>query len=249
VAILARDAETGKAIPGAEVHVSYPLEQPHFGPSVSSSTTRNDGVARIWSAPYSDDGMLMQVSALGYMAEEKVAPLKAVEAIEPAHLFEQVEQRPVNFVVDLYAEPRPKIELIVPNGFRGIIRAEERIDDRALCPPGKRVFSYRVSNTGEVRLEGPAMLRRAVFADADARYEDGTPLSSSAKLTDLGFWWLRADSGYQLFVVNTRIEYDSLCRSSQVNSEGTSRSSGGKGGGRGRRNHGSGDPGSSGPNP
>jgi hypothetical protein len=235
VAVLARDADTGRPIPGAEVSLSYPLAPPVFGPSGARGIAGDDGVTRLQAAP-GDDGLLVQVRAAGYMAEEKVVPRQAVEAIAPAGLFEPVEQRPPAVVLDLYAEPRPSVEFVVPDGFRGTIKAEVHFQDDAPCPPGQRRFSYVVSPTGDVHVSGPAMLRRVRFPAATARYANGTPLSASSRDTDVGFWWLKAEPGCQYYVVDTRSEYDMLRRSTEAGPPGEGRAGGAGKGGHGRRN-------------
>jgi hypothetical protein len=80
---------------------------------------------------------------------------------------------------------------------------------------------------------GPPLLRRVLdyrFKDAD-----GTPLSRQAEAFDVGFWWLRCEGNTQVFLVGTQAEYNAV--RSEPKEGGDRHSPGGKGDGRGRRNH------------
>src|SRR5262245_60021511 len=110
VAILARDAETQQPIPGAEVHISYPLVRSSFAPQDAVGTTGKDGIVHLQVAPFGDTGVQVEASANGYLCEEKIVSVEAVQRLEPARYFEAVDQRPVSFVLEMYAEPRPAVE-------------------------------------------------------------------------------------------------------------------------------------------
>jgi hypothetical protein len=236
VAVLARDAETQKPIPGAEVSISYPLTPPTRAPWDSCGTAGDDGIARLRAAPSGDAGILVRLTAPGYLSEEKNLSVEAVQAIEPAHLFEATDRRPVTFVLDLYPEPGPTVELVVPTGYRGLVKAEVRVQDDAPCPPGQRCFSCVVPASGVVQVTGPPLLRRVYGTDFRARTADGAPLSPRPTGSDVGLWWLKCEGSSQWFLVGTQGEYDSLRRSGPAEGAAESRSPGGKGEGRGRRN-------------
>jgi len=242
VAVLARDAETKQPIAGAEVRISYPFTPPTCAPWDSSGTTDRDGVVRLRAAPYGESGIMVDVTAKGYMFEGKGIPTEVVAAIPPAGIFETVARRPVDFVVELYAEPHPTIELVVPAGYRGLIKVEVRAQDDVPLVPGQRCFSYVVPASGAVQVVGPSFLRRVFPQDYRARLADGPSLTRQAKDAELGFLWLKSESGWQYFVVGTRREFDDLCSAYEKASSEEGHAAGGRGAGRGHRNRGASQP-------
>ncbi len=96
VTVLARDAETQKAIPGAEVRIFYPLTPPQLAPANSMGTTGVDGVARLRAAP-TEEGFAMETTAPGYLLDQKslAGDVVAIPADEPFQLFGRKEQPPV----------------------------------------------------------------------------------------------------------------------------------------------------------
>jgi hypothetical protein len=166
----------------------------------SSGTTAEDGTAHLKAAPSGDAGIMVEASASGYLFEEKNLALDTPDA-ESGRV-----------VLEMYAEPRPTIELVLPNGYHGMIRADVRVEENAPCPPGQRRFLCAVPASGDVEVIGPPLLRRVLPTDFCARYEDGTPLSRQAKVTELGFWWVKNDKGCQHFFVGTGAEHDGVRR-------------------------------------
>jgi len=236
VSVLVRDIETKKPLHGAEVHISYPLAESPFAPAACSGATGEDGLARLRAAPYGDAGIAVDVTAGGYMSAEKTLPVAAVQALEPAHLFEAVERRPVSLVVELYAEPHPVIELVLPAGYRGVVKAEVLVQEDAANAPGQRLFSGVMAPSGVVQVIGPPLLRCLLIGDIRARFADGTPVSPQPKDREVGLWWINSESvARYAFFVGTRGEYDSFRLLSRVEGGEEKRSSGGgKSGGRGR---------------
>jgi hypothetical protein len=236
VAVLVRDIETKKPIPRAEVHVSYPLADSPLAPPQGSGPTGDDGVARLTVAPNGDDGVVLNVTAAGYIPVEQTVPAATVRAYEPAHLFEAVERRPVDLAIELYAEPRPVIEMVLPVGYKGVVKAEVHVQDGAPCAPGQRLFSGAMLPSGVVPVAGPPLLREANINDMRARFADGTPVSRSPKSGEFGLWLLSWEgTDRYTFYVGTQADYESYCLFSHTASVEGKRSSGGKGGGgRGR---------------
>jgi len=231
-----RDIETKKPLPGARVHISYPMADSPFAPSDGSKATGADGIAHLQAAPYGEAGIAVDVTAGGYLPGEKSLSVAAVQALAPAHLFETVERRPVSLVVELYAEPRPAIELVLPVGYRGVVKAEILIQDDAPCQPGQRLFSGVMAPSGVVPVTGPPLLRCLLATDTRARFADGTQVSRQPNETEVGLWWINSESVERhAFFVGTKAEYDSYRRSSRAEGGEEKRSSsGGKSGGRGR---------------
>ena len=212
VAVLVRDAETKKPIANAEVHLSYPLTRDSLAPFDSSKRSGEDGIARLRAAPYGQFGVHLEASAAGYMTEEKIVSADLIQNIKPPQFFESVQQRPSECVVEMYAEPRFTVELIVPAGYRGTIRAEVRIQDDIPFVAGQRCFRYAVED-GVVQIKGPGVLRRIPAPEYHALYADGTPLTNQMTLLKVGFRWLRAEGKEQYFVVGTQPEFDMQRRS------------------------------------
>jgi hypothetical protein len=235
VVVEARDAETKQPLAGAELHLSYPLASSSFAPRESLGSTGRDGVVRLEAAPYGDTGVLVDVTLPGYMSERKSYGIDAIQAIKPVGFFESADKRTVNFVVEMFAEPFPGVELVLPDGYRGTVKATVKVRDDITCPPGQRLFSYVVPPSGIVEVTGPSLLRRVFGPDFHARYANGTVLKRQPEEGDVGFWNLKSEGEHEYFVVGTRAEYDMLRRADlrEGNSEG--RSSGGKGGGGGGR--------------
>jgi hypothetical protein len=221
VTVLVRDAETKKPIPDAEIHLSYPLTRDSLAPCDSSANTGPDGLARLRAAPYGHYGVLMETNASGYQVESQDVSADAIQEVSPAHLFEDVNRRPADFVVELYAEPRFAVELIVPAGYRGLIKTTLHIDENVPCPPGQRCFRYEVSPRSDVvAVKGPTILRRVSPSDFKARYAGGELLGEKMDLVTVGFRWLKRDGDDNYFVVGTRNEYDQFRRRLAPNEAG-----------------------------
>jgi hypothetical protein len=207
VPVLVRDAETKQPIADAEVHLSYPLSRDSLAPFDSVERTDQDGVAHVRAAPYGNFGVRLDASAAKYLPEQVNLSTESVQHVEPAHPFEETQRRRPEVVVEMYAEPRFTIELIVPTGYRGEIKAEVDLQDGGTVPPRQRCFRYEVTD-GFVRVKGPGVLRRVNPADYRARYADGTPLTGETTLLKVGFRWLRGKGKEQYFFIGTQPEYD-----------------------------------------
>jgi hypothetical protein len=236
VSVLVRDAETKKPIAGAEVQISYLLAESSFAPWNSSGNTGENGKVQLRAAPYGELGVEVETLAAGYLKEDKTLPVAAVKAAEPAHFWESSDRHPLAVVVEMYAEPRPVVELVVPTGYRGQIKVAIQVLDEAADHPGQRSFTYTVSPSGVVDITGPPLLRHVFAPDFRARYADGTPLNRHPdKEGEVGFWWLRSESSYLCFLVGTQSECNEVLHSQQLQGgEIRSHASSGKSEGRGR---------------
>lgn len=239
--VLVRDAETQKPIVGADVQITYPLARPEESPWQSAGVTAADGIVRLRAAPYGPAGILVDATAPGYLSEEKSMSVDAVRAVPTTHLFESSDKRPAGLVVDMYAEPRPSIELVVPNGYRGTVKVEMQTDENARFPVGQRKFTFNVSDGGSVAVNGPPLLRRVPIVSIGARYADGTILARYASDPQLGFWWLRSEGDTHYYLVGTHNEYEAAGHFGRDNednelagekkSQGKGRRGGGRSGG------------------
>jgi hypothetical protein len=216
VPVLVRDAETKNPLPDAQLRLSYPLSRDSLAPFDSSEKTGPDGIAHLRAAPYGGfGGVRIEARAAGYLPEKWSLSKEDVQRIPPAQPFEKIERRPAELVIDLYKEPRFTVELLVPVGYRGLIKVVRALRDDLPAPPGQRCFRYEV-NDGFVRIQGPGVLRRVHPSEYRARYADGTELSGETTLTKIGFRWLSGEGDRHLFFIGTQSEYDVQRRSLAV---------------------------------
>jgi hypothetical protein len=232
--VLVRDAETKKPIAQAEVDIAYPLKNPYLGPADSLAMTTGEGIARLKAAPNGDGGLVVTVSAQGYMAEEQFVSSKDVQALQPAHWFEAVERRPVTIVLELYSvEPLPAVDLVLPFGYRGIVKTEVKVDETVPCTPGQRRFSFPVPPSGVVEARVSPVFRHVAFPEVRARYADGPCLTASAKDQEVGFWWIQSQGNLHTYLVGLESDYARYPKTSGE-SGGRKKSGGGGGGRKGR---------------
>jgi hypothetical protein len=219
--IQVRDAETKQPIAGAEVRAWYPMRR--YGSAQETATvTAADGMTLL---PLTADsaGMMVEAQAHGYLFGELSVP---------SEVFTEHSSPPTRVVVELFAEPAPSVELIVPNGFHGVVKAELRYDESLSFPPGQRRFCYEVSR-GSVHIQGPLFFRLISPADYRARYQDGRPISSSADQLEIGLHWLKCEGDDQYFVVGTQSEFEAIRADLKIPPGSRAPQSGGqKGGGR-----------------
>ncbi len=236
--ILVRDADTKQPIPGAAVRICYPFLPEGQAPFCSTGTTGTDGIARLRASPQGQGDIVVELAANGYLTERKELTVETVQALQPAHCFEAVEKRPPAVVLELYAEPRPVIELIIPSGYRGELKVQVQGQENVPFTPGQRKFSVAVPESGVISVTGPPLLAHVWSPDFTARYANGQILSRQPKDGEAGFWWVESEGSVQCFLVGSRGEFEAFCHS-QENSGAQARhsSSGGRGGGRGRHSH------------
>jgi hypothetical protein len=240
VTVLACDAETKKPIPGAEVRISYPLAQsPPWEPV---GTTSSDGTVQLKAAPYGDAGILVDAVRSGYMTEQKGFPVDAVKAVSPFRFFSGGSHAP-DLVVEMYAEPLPEVELMLPDGYRGTLKVAVKVRDDAPFQPGQRQFSYEVPPSGVLEIVGPPLLRHVYTPDFSARYSrsKNPSLPRQPEGDQVGFWCLKTEGGFDHFFVGTRAEFEALRRADKEDGKVKTTGGGGRsGGGRGGRHGGGG---------
>jgi hypothetical protein len=212
VAVLVRDAETKKAIPGAEVRISYPMTKPSVAPWDSVEVSGEDGIAHLRAAPSGESGLRLQGTARDYLPESINVPVEAIAEIPPSVPLLPEHRRTVNFTLELSAGPNPSVELVLPRDFRGLITAVVEIHDDEPCPPRKRSFTYKVDSKGDVLVSGPSLLRKVLTPDFHARYAGGPELSKEPDPFEVRFRPLQADVDRQFFVVGTQSDFDAYRR-------------------------------------
>jgi hypothetical protein len=208
VVVLARDADTMKPIPGASARLSYPLAQSTWPPWDSRALSGEDGVVRLRATPQGDDSFMVELTAEGYLPEAKLVSAEIVRSIAPTGLFEAVERRPANLVVDMIADqPIPLIELVVPSAYRGLVELKIHPQEDVPCLPGQRTFRCVVPASGSVQAPVPPLLERFAFPHFSAAYADGTPLRDTAKDAEVGFWQVKVEGHKYTFLVGTAADH------------------------------------------
>jgi hypothetical protein len=237
--ILVRDAETQAPIANARIHL-HAMEG-HL-PGADTGNAGDDGIIHLQAPGHDTRAIGIEAEAKGYMEANTFVSSESLKAIEPSPRFGKDKPRPVAVTVDLYAGPRPSVELVIPTGYHGVIKTDRAIEHDLACPKGQRRFSFPVAADGSAHVTGPGMLERVDVADYRFRYEDNAPISSKADTTPLGFWWLRHEGNVDYFVIGDKGDY-MLARTEMASDGGEStpqRNSGGgqRGGGRGGHHRG-----------
>ena len=194
VDVQVRDAETNAPIEGAHVRIWYPSTH-----SVAmSGVTGQDGLVRIQSPPIEDSPLMFEAMARGYLPHQSGQPIERTSAAA---------------ILEMYAEPRPIVELVIPTGYRGTVKTTISVQNNIKAEPRARLFSYPVPSSGVVTIALPSIFPRGITPDIRTRYADGTPLPRDAKDYELGCRWLKADPESEyLFVIGTQWEADSIRR-------------------------------------
>jgi hypothetical protein len=210
--VLVRDAETRKPISTAEVYLCQRLKGEEVAPCHSSGLTQTNGIAHLRLDPPSERGIQLQALAPGYLPDKLNVPADALTKLASTLSARGGEPERVDFIVDVYAEPAFTVELTLPPGYHGLVKAAIQIRDDQTPTPGERCFCFAVSPSGIVPITGPATLRRVAPADYRARTADGTALTATMDATKVGFRWVKSEGNAEYFVVGTLIEYEELCR-------------------------------------
>jgi hypothetical protein len=194
VDVQVRDAETKAPIGGAQVRVWHSGDHA----VVTNGTTGPDGLAHVPVPPAVDTPLLYDVTANGYL---------------PRQSERLTEQTPTGVILELYAGPRPTVELGVPDGYSGVVRAAIRVQNDLPFKPGQRLFSFNVPASGVVAVVLPPLFGRDITPDIRARYANGTPLPRDAQALDMGCRWLQADPEKEyVLVIGTQWEADEVRR-------------------------------------
>lgn len=210
LSVLVRDAETKQPIANAEVYLCQRLQGDEVAPCHSKGLTQEDGITRLHTEPAGKYGLELQAIAAGYLPEKlDLSPnsLKK-EASAPG----KDEQHPADAVVEVYSEPNFSVELVLPPGFRGLVKTEIQIQDNLPLAAHQRCFRYSVSASGDVVLKGPPLLQRVPPKDYRARYGNGPLLSKGMDAQKVGFRWIKGAGNRQFFVVGSQIDYEVLHR-------------------------------------
>jgi hypothetical protein len=166
--------------------------------AASLGTTGPNGTVVVPEPPADDTPLLYEVTAKGYLTRQTDVP---------------AARTPAGVALEVYAEPRPVVELVLPTGYKGVVRGTYRVQADAPFALHQRQFTFAVPAAGVLDIVVPPIFSRGIMPDIRARYADGTPLARTAKDYDVGCRWLEADpdTGY-LFVIGTQYEADQVRR-------------------------------------
>jgi hypothetical protein len=179
LAVLVRDAETKQPISTAEVYLCQRLKPDEVAPCRSVAFTQADGIARVRAEPGGEHGFQVQAVAQGYLAETIDVPVDVLKKDPSLRPSQKAEPRSADVTVEVYTAPDFSVELVLPPGYRGPVKAEVQIQDNLLPAKGQRCFRFPVSVSGDVRVQGPSLLRRVPTSAFRARYGDGPLLGTT----------------------------------------------------------------------
>src|SRR5262249_47275564 len=128
IVALVRDAEPQAPLSEVELQVVYPVNSPPVAADQRVGATTVDGIAALPVVPCGDRSVLVKATRSGYLPEDAALTAAFLRSVEPAHWWNATEQRP-NFTIDMYSQPQFTVELVVPNGYRGLITADIQIDE------------------------------------------------------------------------------------------------------------------------
>ena len=145
---------TGEPVEGAEVVVDYVGRRAINPPRTVRVVSDERGVA----PPRVPDGQAwrLTVQAQGYVPLSYRAYGEALPGVERI----EHEGQPVR-QVGLFRKPEPRLTVVLPEGYRGVLLVDVQLDADAL-DTGQREFVARPNDAGYVRVDAPLVLWRAL---------------------------------------------------------------------------------------
>lgn len=199
------DAEQNKPVEGAIVSVAYIFKEPVLNaPKPAEVVTDQSGLAELKVADYKAH---LRARAEGYI------PLRWLRFRKdsPAqHNFKI--QNDSEVIVSIYKEPKPTIEIVVPDGYRGPVALEFLASDKpAQVKAGQRFFSYNTSPKGYVQIQHSPLFDSCKII---ARYENGNPVPrpSRSRPEQISFLRVYTRDQKRLYLIGTFKEEDELKR-------------------------------------
>jgi hypothetical protein len=170
VTVQVRDAESGAPIRDARVDVRYVRYLDLLSPPDFSRKTDRSGKIKLKIVNWPKQ-VFTQVSADGYLEDRPQRHLVSQE------FFKEGNVRPL--AVSLYAKPDPQVELVIPRGFRGVLKVRLRRTDRLDQErSGQRRFAFHVPESGQLEIQANPLMQRRNPREWKAQYDDGTPIRS-----------------------------------------------------------------------
>ncbi|MHB1427018.1 MAG: hypothetical protein ACYC3I_28005 [Gemmataceae bacterium] len=212
IEVLVRDAETKQPIPSAEVYLCQRIKPDEVAPCRSVSFTQVDGIAQLHTEPSGEHGFQVQAVAQGYQRVMIDVPADARKNKASLPPSQKAAPHPVKVTVDVYTAPDFSVEFVLPPGYRGLIKAEVRIQDNLALPKGQRCFRFPVSASGDVLVQVPSLLRSVPPQEFQARYGDGPLLGATLDAEKVGFRWLKGVGSQHLYVAGNQVDYERVHR-------------------------------------
>lgn len=212
ITVLVRDAETKQPIPTAEVYLCQLLKDDEIAPCRSRELTQANGIARLRAEPDGDHGIQVQAMAQGYLPEKQNMAAEAIKKSSAASSSHNAVQSPPDLILEVYSEPAFSVELLLPPGYRGLVKAEIHIQDNLPLPRGQRIFRFSASPTGDVQVIGPPLLQRVPAPEYRARYANGPLLNTTMDVEKIGFRWIKGTGNCHYFVIGNQLDYEALHR-------------------------------------
>lgn len=193
------DAEYNIPVEGVKVLVDYiKIKAPILNaPRSREAMTDHNGLAELKVADYYSPQL--QVIAEGYLPGGKLLEIQNENII----------------VFQIYQKPRPKIEIIVPDGYRGPVALELLFTDKLIQgKPGQRLFLYKILSNGYVPIQSSPLFveNMPLFFQIEndivvARYENGNAIFADKLRQDaIGFRLVHTDRNKRLYIIGTKKE-------------------------------------------
>lgn len=212
LAVQVLDAETKKPITTAEVYLCERLKPDEVAPCYSSGFTQTDGIARLRTEPGGEHGFQVQAVAQGYLSETRDVAADVLKKIEALSASEAAKPRPPDVTVEIYSAPNFSVELVLPPGYRGLVKAVIEVQNNPSLAKGQRCFRFPVSASGDVLVKGPSLLGRVAAQQFRARLGDGPLLGTTMDAEKVGFRWVKGAGNTHVFVVGNQVDYEALHR-------------------------------------
>lgn len=205
------DAEQNKPVEGAVVSVSYILyKMPVLNfPKPTETMTNQNGLAELKVA--NSFARILDISAEGY------TPLRIWGFQHDWPIIDNFKNQNENeFIVPIYRNPKPTIEIIVPDGYRGPVALDLIPDEKLIQEkPGKRNFSYKMMPNGYIPVQAsPLLYEIDNIYSITARHENGNSISSIQDSPESIDFRLVVSSGFEakkhLYIIGTEKERDDL---------------------------------------
>lgn len=196
------DGDTREPVGGATVRVSYPNMLDFTAPRPTEATTDRNGLATLRVADYRWHWVRADHS------DYRVSDDFRLDATEFRELPKRGDGRVKHtFLAYSNSTPRPTVELVVPNGYRGPVKIRYETEEQPTA--GRRSFKFQVSPTGHVTIRGPRLVAERPKPDFAVAYEDGTAISSHGSQDRPGqdaFRWVHCGTDSDLYVIGTEAD-------------------------------------------
>jgi hypothetical protein len=84
-----------------------------------------------------------------------------------------------DFVLDVYKDPVARLDLVIPNGYRGVVLIRFAPVDSPPAQTGQRNFTYDVGLDGKVAIRESGLFERvSAYENIYSHFRDGTEIST-----------------------------------------------------------------------